>query len=170
MKCTLIMGIGMLAALCTQGQSRDNFLLQQTQQELQRIGGQVDTLQANFEELQRRIGRLEGGREGANLRAEIGALKAEIAELRRQLGAQRGEIVRDLTGRISKIQQAQTPPPPPKPVTKTIGPHREYTVQSGDTLSFIADTFNTSVSKIREMNNLKGNNLRVGQKIKVPLK
>ena len=49
-----------------------------------------------------------------------------------------------------------------------IGPHQEYTVQSGDTLSLIAQAFNTSVSKIKEMNGLKSDNLRIGQKLNLP--
>jgi len=166
----LMLGLGMTCAFAVQAQSREAFMLQQAQQEMQRVSGQVDMLQSNFDELQRRVHRLEGGSEGANLRAEIQALKVEIAELRRQLSNQRGEIVRDLSGRIKTIQQAQTPPPPPPPKKVVIGPHREYVVQSGDTLSLIAETFGTTVPKIREMNNLKGNNLRVGQKLRLPLK
>ena len=62
------------------------------------------------------------------------------------------------------------PPPPPKPtVTKiVIGPHQEYTVQSGDTLSLIAQAFDTTVAKIKVMNGLKNDNLRIGQKLKLP--
>lgn len=166
----LTLGLGLACALAVRAQGREAFLLQQMQQEMQRVSGQVDMLQSNFDEVQRRMHRLEGGAEGANLRAEIQALKAEIAELRRQLSNQRGEIVRDLSGRIKTIQQAQTPPPPPPPKKVVIGPHKVYEVQSGDTLSFIAETFGTTVAKIREMNNLKSNNLRVGQKLMLPIK
>ena len=65
----------------------------------------------------------------------------------------------------------QTSAPAPKPIETrkvVIGPHQEYTVQSGDTLSLIAQAFNTSVSKIKEMNGLKSDNLRIGQKLNLP--
>ena len=141
---------------------------QQAYAEMQRVSGQVDVLQSNLNDLQRRVGALEGGGDASKgIRQELDALKASVAELRRQLQSQRGEIVKDLSGRIAKMQTAA---PAPKPtVTKVvIGPHQEYTVQSGDTLSLIAQAFNTSVSKIKEMNNLKGDNLRVGQTLKLP--
>ena len=166
----MALGLGVTCALAVQAQNREAFMLQQAQQEMQRVSGQVDMLQTNYDEVMRRLSRLEGGNEGANLRAEIQALKAEIADIRRQLSNQRDAIVRDLSGRIKTIQQAQTPPPPPPPKKVVIGPHKEYVVQSGDTLSFIAETFGTSVTKIREMNNLKSNNLRVGQKLMLPMK
>jgi len=153
------------AAAC--GQARENFMQQQAYAEMQRVSGQVDVLQSNLSDIQRRVGRLEGSGNDRGIRQEIDALKAAVAELRRELQAQRGEIVKDLSGRLAKMQ---TPAPAPKPIEKkvVIGPHVEYTVKNGDTLSLIAEAFNTTVPKIREMNNLKGNNLRVGQKLKLP--
>ena len=86
----------------------------------------------------------------------------------RQLGSQREEIVRDLSGRIAKIQ----PPPAPAPRHETrrtvIGPHNEYVVEAGDTLSLISQATGVPIRKIKEMNNLKNDNLRIGQKLMLP--
>ena len=158
-----------MAAAMAFAQGRDDFLKQQALAEVQRVAGQVDVLQNNFDDLARRVAKLEsGGGESRALRQEIEAMKGTISELRRQLESQRGEIVRDISGRIAKMQ----PPPAPekKTVRKTVvtGPHYEYTVKSGDSLFIIAKAFNTSVSKIREMNSLKGDSLKVGQVIMVP--
>ena len=167
-KKTLAFGC-LLGCAMAYGQARENFMQQQAYAEMQRVSGQVDVLQSNLGDLQRRVGALEGGGDSRGIRQELDALKASVAELRRELQSQRGEIVKDLSGRIAKMQAA-APAPAPKPsVTKVvIGPHQEYTVQSGDTLSLIAQAFNTSVAKIKEMNNLKGDNLRVGQKLNLP--
>jgi len=163
----MIMVACLLSCVVAQGQSRENFMQQQAYAEMQRVSGQVDVLQSNLSDVQRRLGRLEGGGDSRGIRQEIDALKASMAELRRDMQALRGEIVKDLSGRIAKMQ---TPAPAPKPVEKkvVIGPHQEYTVQSGDTLSLIAQAFDTTVAKIKEMNNLKGNNLKVGQKLNLP--
>ena len=150
------------------GQGRENFMQQQAYAEMQRVSGQVDVLQSNLGDLQRRVGALEGGGDSRGIRQELDALKAAVAELRRELQSQRGEIVKDLSGRIAKMQTAAPAPKPVETKKVVIGPHQEYTVQSGDTLSLIAQAFNTSVGKIKEMNGLKGDNLRVGQKLNLP--
>jgi len=163
----MMMTACLVACAAAFGQGRENFMQQQAYAEMQRVSGQVDVLQSNLSEVQRRMSRLEGSGDTRGIRQEIDALKSAVAELRREMQAMRGEIVKDLSGRIAKMQ---APAPAPKPVEKkiVIGPHVEYTVQSGDTLSFIAETFNTTVPKIKEMNNLKGNSLRVGQKLNLP--
>ena len=168
MKKSLTMAVA-LAATMAFAQGKDDFMRQQAMAEVQRVSGQIDVLQNNFDDLARRVSKLEsGGGETRALRQEIDSLRSTVAELRRQMESQRGEIVKDISGRIAKMQ----PPPAPekKTVKKTVvtGPHYEYTVQSGDSLFIIAKAFNTSVSKIREMNNLKSDRLRVGQKINVP--
>ena len=47
-------------------------------------------------------------------------------------------------------------------------PRGTYTVQKGDTLSLVAQAFGTTVGKLKEMNNLHSDMLRVGQKLTVP--
>lgn len=45
-----------------------------------------------------------------------------------------------------------------------------YTVKGGDSLTKIAKKFGTSVKAVRAANGLKGNDIKVGQKLKVPAK
>ncbi len=45
-----------------------------------------------------------------------------------------------------------------------------YTVKGGDSLTKIAKKFGTSVKAVRAANSLKGNDIKVGQKLKVPAK
>ena len=167
-----VMAVGcVLGCAIVHGQGKESFMLQQAYAEMQRVSGQVDVLQSNLGDLQRRIGALEGGGDASKgVRQELDALKASIAELRREMQSMRGEIVKDLSGKMVQIQKQMQPPPAPKPtVTKVVvGPHQEYTVQSGDTLSLIAQAFGTSIGKIKEMNNLKSDNLRIGQKLNLP--
>lgn len=44
---------------------------------------------------------------------------------------------------------------------------KSVTIKSGDTLSEIAEKHHTTVSKLRKLNGIKGNNIRAGKKIKV---
>lgn len=158
------------ASLFAQQSNRDAFLRQQAYAEMQRAISQLETLQSNFDSLDHRISKLEHGSNTQALQAEIDSLRAAVAELRRELANQRGEIVKDLSGRIAKMQPKETPPPPAKTTKKSVvtGPTSTYEVKSGDSLYLIAMAFNTTVAKLREMNNLKKDNLRVGQKLIVP--
>lgn len=44
---------------------------------------------------------------------------------------------------------------------------KNVTIRKGDTLSEIAERNNTTVKKLRQLNNIKGNNIRAGKKIRV---
>ncbi len=66
----------------------------------------------------------------------------------------------------SKTSGASTTTPPATKQTGTTGA-ATYTVKSGDTLSGIAIKHGTTVAKIKELNSLTGNNIKVGQKLKI---
>ena len=149
-------------------QGKESFVVQQAYAEMQRVQGQVNVLQSNLNELQGRVARLEGNNDSQSLRREVEALRAEVASLRRQLGTQRDEIVRDLSGRLATMQ-ASAPPARSEPTKRAvIGPHNEYVVEKGDTLSVISQATGVPIRKIKEMNNLKNDNLRIGQKLMLP--
>jgi membrane-bound lytic murein transglycosylase D len=50
---------------------------------------------------------------------------------------------------------------------ETSEPVTRYKVKSGDTLSVVAQRFNTTPSEIRKLNNIKGDNIRIGQVIRI---
>jgi len=158
--------VSMMLALPVMAATGD-YMAQQAYDETRRLAGQVDVLQNNVDDHAARLGKLErgGGGDVAALQARVAALEASNAEMRRKIENMRSEIVAELTKKIKSIQASA---PAPKPAVVT-GPCKEYVVQSGDTLSLIAEAFNTKVSTIRQMNGLKNDNLRVGQKIKVPM-
>lgn len=170
MKKTMFTISAVLAAFAATAQSKNNFVQQQAYAEMQRVSGQIDVLQNNIDDLSRKVSRLETRGESDAIKADISALKSAVAELRRDMQRQREEIVNDLTKRIVKMQPRNEPQASPsrksEPVYK--GPCSEYTVQSGDSLYMIALAFKTSVAKIKEMNDLKNNTLKIGQKLIVP--
>lgn len=63
---------------------------------------------------------------------------------------------------------AGTPTPSPTPTLTPTPEPQVYVVQSGDTLSTIAQRFGVTVERLREYNGLSGNNLSVGQQILIP--
>ncbi|MCS6770484.1 MAG: LysM peptidoglycan-binding domain-containing protein [Kiritimatiellae bacterium] len=65
---------------------------------------------------------------------------------------------------------AASPAPTPKKEQKTtaVAAGGEYVVKSGDSLSVIAARHGTTVRALKEVNNLKSDLIRVGQKLKIP--
>ena len=193
MKRTVIGSLFVALAFGTSAQdavsARAAYQERQALAEVPRLVQQFDQLAANQDEIVQRLLKVESGSGAeAALRAEIEALRAEVAELkasiRREQDAMRREIVADLAKRISTLTPPPAPaqprpaaattrpapavaPPPPPPVE--IGPHYEYVVEKGQTLSLIAEGFGTTVPKILAANpGLKPNLLRVGQKLIIP--
>ena len=169
MKVRTVMTGCLLACATAYGQNREGFMQQQAYAEMQRVSGQVDVLQNNLNDLQCRMSTLESNGGTQALRQEVDALRAQVSELRSQLRTQRDEIVKELAGRLAKLPAA-VPASAPREQRRApvIGPHQEYIVHSGDTLSLIAQAAGTTVAKIKEMNGLKNDNLRIGQKLNLP--
>lgn len=166
------LAVGSAAAIPAAAQSQENFMRQQAFQEMQRVLGQLEVLQSNLDDLSRRVSKLETGSGGQDeLKAEISALKGSVQQLRREQDSQRAEIVNELSSRIAKLPiggKSETKKPAAKAVYS--GPCLEYTVQSGDSLFLISKAFNVSVKEIKEMNSLKSDILKIGQKVKIPKK
>ncbi len=167
-KMRMMLAVGAAFAVTGAFAQAGSFMRDQAVAEMQRVSAQVDVIAANQEELSERIRKTEALQsEISSLKAEIAALKGTISELKRDMQSQRGEIVQDLSKKIASMQ----PPPPkdkPKPTPKYTGPCYEYTVQSGDTLTLIAQAFGSTVQKIKDVNGMKSDMLRVGQKVNVP--
>ena len=158
-----------LSVLAADTSGRDAFLRQQAYGEMTRLSGQVDALQTHFDSLAQRVSRLEGQKtsDGA-LRAEIASLQSAVAELKKEMRRQREEIVKDLSSRLAKMQpKASAPAAAPRASTYS-GPTDIYVVENGDSLYLIAKAFHTTVAVLRELNNISGDRLSIGQKLVVP--
>ena len=170
-----------------QADARAAYQQRQAVQEVQRLSSQFDQLQNGMESLTSRMSRLENASSSGDLRAEIGALRSELNELKRRQEAMRGEIIAEISKKMADLMAKNRPAsPPPAPSsarsgkgtrsasqadsapTGPTGPYFEHTIEPGETLSYIAKECKTTVQKIKQYNNMKGDNLRVGQVLKIP--
>ena len=60
------------------------------------------------------------------------------------------------------VKKAEKPLPPPEPE------YTVYIVQRGDYLAKISKKYNVTINSIKRLNNLKDDNIRIGQKLKLP--
>lgn len=170
MKTMMMLGLCAGVSLSVFAQSNDGYLGKQAYAEMQRVSEQVDILEQNQSEISERVVKVESmKREIEDLKSNVSALQSQLADLKSQMAKQRGEIIAELS---SVIKKASTPTPAPVPVKTPVasytGKTQIYKVQPGDTLSLIADAFSTKVSVVKELNNLKNDNIWVGQKLRVP--
>lgn len=160
------------AAVMAQSNSRDQFVKQQAYNEMMRVVRQMEVLESNFSSLSERVSRIERGGETGALKAEIEALRAEVNRLKSEMRTQRKEIVDDIVKRINTAQ----PRTPASGGRSSSGGRsaadtsncEQYVVKGGDTLSLISEAFGTTVKRLKDLNGLKNDNLRIGQKLLVP--
>ena len=173
-----------------QTDARAAYQQRQAVQEVQRLSSQFDQLQNGMESLASRMNRLEGSNSAGDMRAEIAAIRSELNALKRRQEAMRGEIVAEISKKMADLMAKNRPAPTPAVTpsgrgqeksqkrkssgsgdsggTGPTGPYFEHTVEPGETLSYIAKECKTSVKKIKQYNNMKGDTLRVGQVIMIP--
>jgi LysM repeat protein len=116
-------------------------------------------------------------RQMKELAAKNKEMEQEMQRLKRQSAAEaeaREAQLREISKQIKRLASL----PPPAPVhsgrkSDSGSTHQNYEifeVPKGATLSAIAKAYNVSVQSIKRANNMKDNNLRVGQKLKIPVK
>ncbi len=154
-------------AATAQSNSRDQFVKQQAYNEMMRVVRQMEVLETNLSSLSDRVSKLEKGGETSDLKAEVEALRIELNRLKGEMDSQRKEIVSDIVKKINTTQSRNTLSSSGKSHSN-ISNCEQYEVQKGDTLSLISQAFGTTVRKLKELNGLKSDNLRVGQKLLVP--
>ena len=140
--------------------------------QVQSVQDENARLEMQIAELERRVQAFE--RENRELAETVRQLKRQAAAE----SAARDEQIRKLSDQIVKL--ASLPPPAPAaPVSRkgassaesgSFTEYEEYEVVQGATLSAIASAYKVSVSDIKKANNLKSDVLRVGQKLRIPVK
>lgn len=186
-----LVALGCLA-ICAQDDGRVAYQARQAVQEVQRLSSQFDQLESRVEAMSSRMNGMESSNSTRDIKAEIGAIRSELNELKRRQAAMRGEIVAELSKKMADLIAKSAPPPPPpsRPAassradrpqrgasaprdrepspTGPTGPYFEYTVEPGETLSYIAKGYKTTIHKIKQYSGLKSDNLRVGQILLIP--
>lgn len=104
-------------------------------------------------------------KDGETLLAIAAQYEVEVSEIKEWNELESDDIQ---IGQELEIQVTATKPkaqPKPKPSPKS--DYRIYTVKSGDTLGGIAAKNRCSISDLRKWNNIKGDRINIGQKLKI---
>lgn len=114
-------------------------------------------------------------RQMRELLAKNKELEQEIQRLKRQNAAEaeaREAQMREISKQIKRLASLPAPAPGParKPHSTSNQRYEIFEVPKGATLSAIAKAYNVSIQAIKQANNMKSNNLRVGQKLRIPVR
>ncbi len=140
----------------------------------------IGTMNQRVKQLQDDNARLEAKvTELRNRQAELARsnqkLKEEMDSIRqlvRQDAESRKNELQKLHGQLKKLSELPAAPPAAPRSGKSNAPavYEEYVVEAGATLSAIAKAYEVSVGEIKRANKLKNDFLRVGQRLKIPVK
>jgi predicted RNase H-like nuclease (RuvC/YqgF family) len=100
-----------------------------------------------------------------------GAWRNEMSSFRERLAQDQQKAMTKLTGNLAdemarNLNQIRQASDASRAAATTAT--QEYTVQAGDTVSAIAKAFNLTPDALRAANGMKGDTIRVGQKLKIP--
>lgn len=128
-------------------------------EQLHRLKGQLESVEMENARLMQEVNQL---------REEIRAYSSQIAQLNssmRSLEAKQAQEMNELIRRVESLLKKSVAS---RPSTPSRGAGREHVVESGHTLSAIASAYGTTVKAIKQANNLKSDNIYVGQKLFIP--
>lgn len=146
---------------------------QQRQQEAARRRAAERVVEERLHRLQARVEAVESenarlAQHVEHLRSQLGTYGQQIAQVDSNLrsvearqGKQTQEVVKRVEGLLKKAA-------PARKSTASRGNGREHVVESGHTLSAIAQAYGTTVKAIKQVNNLKSDNIYIGQKLFIP--
>lgn len=134
----------------------------------QEAGVRLDDVESRLDRVERRAENSAGMSDVTSLRGEVSSLRAELADIRADREKMKKEIVDEISANVAKMLAAKqaAAPRPAAPVASQTG--YEHKVQSGQTLSAIAQAYGVSVEKIKQANGLKNDTIKVGQTLFIP--
>lgn len=128
-------------------------------EQVRRLRGQIESVEMENARLLQELQALR--REISAYSSEMARLDSAMKSLEAKQAGEMAELIRRVESLITKSITSR-----PQPTARGAG--REHVVESGHTLSAIASAYGTTVKAIKEANNLKSDNIYVGQKLFIP--
>lgn len=145
-------------------QAREQAAARQAEERTYRIQGAVETVEMENARLMQEL---------QSLRSQVSALNGQIGSLNSKMNALDARQKKEMADLIKEVQallrkSAASRPSSSGGSSVNRGSGREHVVESGHTLSAIAQAYGTTVKAIKSANNLKNDQIYVGQKLFIP--
>lgn len=173
MKTRLLMTLPALAVLCgcetlqtpqqrQQQAARQQATARMNDERMYKMQGQVDSVDMEISRLTQNIQQLQD---------QIRSCNSQIDQLNSNMQALQAKQAREMQETLNRVEQLLSKVTASRPTSSSSshqGPGREHIVEKGHTLSAIAQAYGTTVEAIKKANNLKNDNIYVGQKLFIP--
>ena len=129
------------------------------EERIRRLQGQIESIEMENARLMQEV---------QQLRSELRSYSSQMAQLNgsmKSLDAKQAREMNELIARVEGLLKRTVAARPAKPAR---GSGSEHVVESGHTLSAIAQVYGTTVQAIKQANNLKSDSIYVGQKLFIP--
>ena len=145
-------------------QARQQAAARQAEERAYRMQGQVETVEMENSQLRQEV---------QSLRSQVNAQNSQISQLNSKVNALDARQKKEMASLIREVESLLKKSVASRPKSSgsssaNRGPGREHVVESGHTLSAIAQAYGTSVKAIKSANNLKSDSIYVGQKLFIP--
>ncbi len=145
-----------------QATARQQAAARVAEERLYKMQGQLQSVETEYGRLMQEI---------QQLREQVRACNGQIATLNSNLKALDAKQAREIQETLSRVEQLVAKAAAARPAgssSSNRGSGREHVVESGHTLSAIAQAYGTTVSAIKKANNLKSDSIYIGQKLFIP--
>ena len=144
-----------------QATARQQAAVRHKEEQVQRLRGQMESVEMENARLMQEM---------QQLRNEVRSFSTQIAQLNSSMQALDAKQAREMNDLIKRVEALlkRSVASRPAPSSSSRGPGREHVVESGHTLSAIASAYGTTVKAIKQANNLKSDQIYVGQKLFIP--
>ncbi len=143
-----------------EAQARQLAAQRHAEEQVYRVRGQVETVEMENARMVQEVQQLRA--DVRSLNSQVGSLNAKMGALEAKQKREMDELIRRVEALLKKSVASR-----PSSSSQHQGGY-EHEVQSGHTLSTIAAKYGTTVSAIMKANNLKSDQIYVGQKLFIP--
>jgi LysM repeat protein len=131
------------------------------EEQVYRVKGQVESVEMENARLLQELQQMQNDIRSCN--SQIAQLSSQMTALEAKQAREMNELIKRVEGLLKKSVASQ-----PRSTEPSRGAGREHVVEAGHTLSAIASAYGTTVAAIKKANNLKSDNIYVGQKLFIP--
>lgn len=166
MGCVLLLGSGCLTLVDQNTVAQQQADMERLRESVQRIQEKINGIELEQQNLQREIGAMKGGsKDDVVLRNRLETLERQVQSLAAARDADRKQIVSQVASIVGGSGGSSGRTPSGRSSAQS---GYEHVVESGQTLSAIAQAYKVSASSIRKANNMKSDTVRIGQTLFIP--